>query len=80
MNIVANTSRGTLSTLVPTTGPLDLGGNWQVLDPDGEPLYSGTLDQCEAFMQCAGLREHCNCELVDLTGTECIPGYGWDAF
>lgn len=80
MNIVATNAQGGMSALMPTTGHHDPAAVCQVLGLDGELLYSGTLDQCETFMQCEGLRPHCNCELVDLTDGACSPGYGWDDF
>ena len=79
MNVVVAHAQGR-STLVPTAGPLDLAGNWEILDLEGEPLFAGTLAQCEQYMLAEGLRPDCNCELVDVTASDCWPELGWDSF
>lgn len=66
MNITSH-SGGGLSTLVPLSFDPDPAGHevWQVLDEDGELLFSGDHQQAHVFMETQGLRPDCNCELVD---------------
>lgn len=83
MNITARNSEGGLSTLVPTNNHFVDAEMLIVLDAEGDELFRGTPEECDAYMLAEGIRPHCNCEVIDPYPTQWT-GYstalGWDSF